>query len=139
MSEENMVTEKKVITITELKKLSEGELVELPSFVGEDRITFKLRRPSLLYMVKTGKIPNELLTDANTLFASGANGVVNRAVKDENTLKRLLEVIECICEETFVEPTYKEIKDAGIILTDSQLLAVFAYTQNGVESLKSFR
>ena len=131
--------EKKVISIAELKELSGGEIVELPSYNEGQVIYVKLRRPSLLQMVKAGKIPNELLTDANILFANGANGVVNRAVKDENTLQRLLDVIECICEETFVEPTYKEIKQAGIELTDSQLLAVFAYTQNGVESLKNFR
>ena len=131
--------ERKVVTIAELKELSSGEIVELPSYNEGQVIYVKLRRPSLLQMVKAGKIPNELLADANVLFANGANGVVNKAIKDEDTLARLLEVIECICEESFVEPTYKEMKDAGIVLTDSQLLAVFAYTQNGVESLKNFR
>lgn len=131
--------EKRVISIAELKELSGGEIVELPSYNEGQVIYVKLRRPSLLQMVKAGKIPNELLVDANVLFANGANGVVNRAIKDEDTLARLLEVMECVCEESFVEPTYKEIKDAGITLTDSQLLAVFAYTQNGVESLKNFR
>lgn len=131
--------ERKVVTIAELKELSGGEIVELPSYNEGQVIYVKLRRPSLLQMVKAGKIPNELLADANVLFANGANGVVNKAIKDEDTLVRLLEVIECICEESFVEPTYKDMKDAGIVLTDSQLLAVFAYTQNGVESLKNFR
>lgn len=131
--------ERKVVTIAELKELSGGEIVELPSYNEGQVIYVKLRRPSLLQMVKAGKIPNELLADANVLFANGANGVVNKAIKDEDTLVRLLDVMECICEESFVEPTYKDMKDAGIVLTDSQLLAVFAYTQNGVESLKNFR
>jgi len=131
--------ERKIVSIAELKELSGGEIVELPSYNEGQVIYVKLRRPSLLQMVKAGKIPNELLADANILFANGANGVVNKAIKDEDTLVRLLDVVECICEESFVEPTYKEIKDAGITLTDSQLLAVFAYTQNGVESLKNFR
>ena len=131
--------ERKIVSIAELKELSSGEIVELPSYNEGQVIYVKLRRPSLLQMVKAGKIPNELLADANILFANGANGVVNKAIKDEDTLVRLLNVVECICEESFVEPTYKEIKDAGITLTDSQLLAVFAYTQNGVESLKNFR
>lgn len=130
--------ERKIVTLDDLKKLSEGEIVELPSFNEGESFYVKLRRPSLLQMVKAGKIPNDLLVDANALFANGASGAINRSVNDNETLVRLLDVIECICEAAFVEPTYKEIKQAGIELTDSQLLAVFSYTQNGVENLKSF-
>lgn len=131
--------ERKIVSIEELKELASGEIVELPPFNEGQNFYVKLRRPSFLQMVKAGKIPNALLADANVLFANGANGVINKSIKEEDTLERLLDVIEVICEESFVEPTYKQIKDAGITLTDSQLLAVFAYTQNGVESLKNFR
>jgi len=130
--------EVKVISIEELKKLSEGEVVEFPSFNNDESIYVKLRRPSIMKLAKSGKIPNELLADANSLFANGAGQAINRTVKDEDTLNRMFELMEVICEEAFVEPTYKQIKEAGIELTDSQLLAVFSYTQNGVESLKSF-
>lgn len=132
--------ERKVVTLEDLKKLAEGEIVELPSFVGDGTICVRLRRPSLIQMVKAGKIPNTLLEDANTLFASGAAGVARKgdSSKDPEALSKMCELLEVVCEAAFVEPTYKEIKNAGIELTDSQLLAVFAYTQNGVESLKSF-
>lgn len=130
-----------VISIEELKKLAEGELVELPSFKSDERITVRLRRPSMMYMIKSGKIPNELLVEANKLFIKGSAGAVGsqKELDDPQTLVRMVDLLECICEETFVEPTYKQIKDAGIKLTDSQLLAVFEYTQNGVANLKSFR
>ena len=132
--------ERKVISIDDLKKLAEGELVELPSFNEGGSFCVRLRRPSLIQMVKAGRIPNALLEDANTLFAGGANGVAKKGVSenDVDTLARMCDLLEIVCEAAFVEPTYKQIKEAGIELTDAQLLAVFAYTQNGVESLKSF-
>ncbi len=133
--------ERKVVTLDDLKKLAQGEIVELPSFVGDDTICVRLRRPSLIQMVKSGKIPNTLLEDANTLFTSGAAGVARKgdSSKDPEALAKMCELLDIICEASFVEPTYKDIKSAGVELTDSQRLAVFAYMQNGVESLKSFR
>ena len=44
-----------------------------------------------------------------------------------------------ICEESFVEPTYNELKSNGIQLTDEQQLFIFSYAQRGVDALKSFR
>ena len=130
-----------VISIDELKKLAEGEIVELPSFKGDERINVRLRRPSMLFMIKSGKIPNDLLVEANKLFTQGTGGLATnqKDLNDPTTLVKTTELLERICEEAFVEPTYKQICDAGIKLTDSQLLAVFEYTQNGVANLKSFR
>lgn len=130
-----------VISIEELKKLAEGEIVELPSFKGDERIKVRLRRPSMLFMIKSGKIPNDLLVEANKLFTQGTGGLATnqKDLNDPTTLVKTTELLECVCEEAFVEPTYKQICDAGIKLTDSQLLAVFEYTQNGVANLKSFR
>lgn len=135
--EEN-VKELKVVSIDELKKFANGEVVELPGFTNGETICVRLRRPSLLQMVKAGKVPNELLTDANKLFSKGAGGVVNSQINDPDTLTKMLDLLEVVCEAAFVEPTYAEFKDAGIELTDSQLLAVFDYTQNGVANLKNF-
>ena len=44
-----------------------------------------------------------------------------------------------LCEATFVEPSYNEMKEAGIKLTDEQLIFIFDYSQNGVKALDSFR
>lgn len=128
-----------VISIEELKKLAEGEIVELPSFKSGETMKVRLRRPSILQLVRNGDIPNELIVEANKMFVQGAGGVASKGIDDPTTLNKMMNLIECICEQAFVEPTYKQIKDAGIVLTDSQMLAVFEYTQNGVENLKSFR
>ena len=44
-----------------------------------------------------------------------------------------------MCEASFVEPTYKELKAAGVELTDEQYMFIFGYSQNGVADLESFR
>ena len=132
--------ELKVTSIAELKKMANGEVVELPGFTDGTTFVARLKRPSMLAMAKTGKIPNNLLGAANKLFI-GVGNVLNQNNNKANSdaLAELFDIIEIICEECFVEPTYKDLKDNGIELTDQQKLAVFTYTQRGVKSLESFR
>lgn len=128
-------TEKKITSIDELKKVANGAIVELPPFAEGTTFCAKLKRPSLLNMVKQGKIPNALLVRANELFVQ--TGGLDP--EEENMMEEMFEVIELIANETFVEPTYKEIKEAEIELTDEQLMFIFSYAQQGVKALESFR
>lgn len=128
----------KVSSIADLKKVAEGEIVELPSFSEDVPFIARLRRPSLLALVKNGSIPNSLLVQANNLFSSGASGMLKKTA-DANTMKDLFDIIDVICEDAFVEPTYKEIREAGIRLTDEQMMAIFSYSQRGVKALEPFR
>lgn len=128
-------TEKKITSIDELKKVANGAIVELPPFAEGTTFCAKLKRPSLLNMVKQGKIPNTLLVRANELFVQ--TGGLDP--EEENMMEEMFEVIELIANETFVEPTYKEIKEAEIELTDEQLMFIFSYAQQGVKALESFR
>ena len=131
--------ELKVTSIEELLKMGAcGELVELPPFAENSKFIAKLRKPSLLGIVKSGKVPNELLVEANKLFANGAQGITRDTLNPE-MMSNMCDLLDIVCEEAFVEPKFEELKNAGIELTDSQRLAVFSYTQSGVESLKSFR
>lgn len=122
-----------VTSISKLNEYAKGQLVELPSF-GEGQPFFaRLRRPSMLALAKSGKIPNSLLATANRMFDSSLD------TKNENMLKDFYMVIETILEAAFVEPTYQEIKDAGVQLSDDQMIFVFNYTQQGVRALDQFR
>ena len=122
-----------VTSISQLNEYAKGQLVELPSF-GEGQPFFaRLRRPSMLALAKSGKIPNSLLSTANRMFDSSLD------TKNENMLKDFYTVIETILEAAFVEPTYQEIKDAGVQLSDDQMIFVFNYTQQGVRVLDQFR
>lgn len=122
-----------VTSISQLNEYAKGQLVELPSF-GEGQPFFaRLRRPSMLALAKSGKIPNSLLATANRMFDSSLD------TKNENMLKDFYMVMETILEAAFVEPTYQEIKDAGVQLSDDQMIFVFNYTQQGVRALDQFR
>ena len=133
MGKEN---EPKVTSINTLKGYMKGTLIKLPSFGPGQEFYARLKRPSMSDIIKNGEIPNALLDTANDLFAEGTQVLANG---DSNTTKDLFDVMDKLCEATFVEPSYSDIKEAGIKLTDEQMMFVFSYTQNGVKALDSFR
>lgn len=124
-----------VTTIDELKIMSQGEVVELPPFVSGQHFYAKLRRPSLLKLVEQGKIPNALMKSASTLFSGE---VTEQLLEDENFMGQMFKVIDVLAESVFVQPSWEEIKTAGIDLTDEQYMFIFNYTQRGVNSLDPF-
>lgn len=128
--------ELKVTSISELQSYSNGKVIALPSFAEGQPFNARMIRPSMLALVKQGKIPNSLMNTANTLFKDGGTGV---DTDDSDMMEQIFEVIETLCEASFVAPSYEEIKNAGITLTDEQLMFVFNYSQNGVKALESFR
>ena len=73
---------------------------------------------------------------ANELFVQTGAGF---DVEEENMMEQMFDVLELMASETFVEPTYDELKEAGIQLTDEQLMFIFNYAQQGVRALESFR
>ena len=56
-----------------------------------------------------------------------------------NTLTDMLDIIDIIIDEAMIEPNYSELKNNGITLSDDQMMAIFSYTQQGVDYLKQFR
>ncbi len=124
-------------SLEDLKEYANGSLVELPPFANNQKFVARLRRPSMLALVKNGKIPNQLLSTANELFAGNNNSIVD--ADDNSAMSKLFEVIDVLCDSCFISPSYKEIKEAGVELTDEQLMFVFNYTQHGVRALKTFR
>ena len=124
-----------VTSINQLNEYANGQIVELPPFAEGQSFIAKIRRPSMLALTKAGKIPNELLTTANSLFIDGK--IDSKA--DPKAMQRIFDIFDVLCEACFVEPTYKQIQDAGITLTDEQYMFIFQYTQTGVKALKPFR
>lgn len=124
-----------VTSINDLVRYSEGSIVELPSFGEGQRFVAKLKRPSMLMLAKTGKIPNELLYSATSLF-SGNSKELNDNV---HMLEEVYDISRIICEASLIEPTLAEIESAGLSLTDEQIMAIFNYAQQGVKALKDFR
>ena len=125
-----------VTSLRELETYKDGKIIELPPFAEGQPFVAKIKRPSMLALVKEGKIPNSLLTSANSIFQ---NGVGSYDSEDKEALKELFDVIDIICDASLVEPTLQDIKDIGLSLTDEQMMFLFSYTQNGVKALDSFR
>lgn len=123
-----------VTSIADLQRYAEGQLIELPAFAEGQPFFARLRRPSMMVLVKSGKIPNSLVKTANSLFLSSRVDD-----KDERVMTDMFSVLDALCEASFVEPTYKEIQEAGVELTDDQMMFIFNYTQQGVKALDSFR
>lgn len=125
-----------VTSISDLQRYSGGTIVRLPDFAEGQPFVARLKRPSLLVLAKSGKIPNSLLSTAAQLFSKGGSGV---DTDNENMLSDVYGICEVLCEAALIQPTLAEIKAAGLELSDDQLMAIFNYTQVGVEALKSFR
>lgn len=124
-------TDYDVTDVTKLTKIKDSKIVELPAFGDGTKFIARLRRPSMLKLCKSGKIPNSLLNQATALFTdSNASRKVS--------ITEIYDICEIICESAFVNPSYEEIKASGIELTDEQVMAVFQYTQGGVKALEKF-
>lgn len=124
----------KVTTIDDLKEYAKGQIVQLPPFADGQPLIVRMKRPSLMILAKSGKIPNKLLKTATEMF----NGERSTDEEDFDALSKTLDLLEIICEASLVEPKYKDFKSAGIDLSDEQLIAIFNYTQRGIEALNSF-
>lgn len=121
----------------DLEKYAKGNVVELPPFADDQPFYARLKRPSMINMMRTGKIPNELLNGANNLFIKDT--AIQESIADAQQMNVYYEVIDQIVAEALVEPTIQQIHNAGLELTDEQLIYIFQYTQRGVKALNSFR
>lgn len=130
---------KKELKVTELSKLIEsakGEIVQLPGFTEDVPFFARVRKPSLLGLVKAKKIPNNLLIKTNELFIQDGTGF---DTDDANMMEDLCNVLDVIAQETLVEPSYDDLKNNGVELTDQQRTALFSYSQQGIKALEPFR
>lgn len=122
-----------VTSLEQLTLYAQGQVIELPPFAEGQPLVARLKRPSIMVLARSGKIPNALLSAATELFTG------KQDKGDPIDLSEIMGVVEVICEASFVEPTYSQIKEAGLELTDEQFMAVFNYSQRGVKALEPFR
>ena len=114
-----------------LTELAQGTEIELPGFAAEETISVRLRRPSLMLLAGEGKIPNTLLASVEDLFEKG----------DKNTVsfKERAEIFRIVAMASLVSPSWEELQNAGVNLTDLQLLYIYNFSQTGVDTLRRFR
>lgn len=124
----------KVTSIETLNKFAEGEVIQLPSFVNGEEFCVRLRRPSFLGMVQSGKFPNALLNTANDLFSK----TEKKTSEEQTSLKEIADIMLIVLKEAMIEPTFQQLEDLGLQLTDEQQMAIFQYTQTGLKKLATF-
>lgn len=126
----------KPTTPQQLNLYSQGIVIELPSFSEGQPFIARMTRPSIMYLAKTGQIPNALLSKAGEMFAEGS-----KAFKDDNggMLNEVYDIMYAIAGASLMKPTLAEIESAGVQLTDEQLMFIFNYSQNGIKALEQFR
>lgn len=132
----NCDTPMNITSLADLQSYAKGTVVRFPDFAEGQPFVARVRRPSMLVLAKQGKIPNSLLTAAGELFSKGGAGM---DADNENMLSDVYGICEVIARASLVQPTYDEIQQAGMELSDDQIMAIFNYTQNGVKALESFR
>ena len=132
----NCDTPMNITSLADLQSYAKGTVVRFPDFAEGQPFVARVRRPSMLVLAKQGKIPNSLLAAAGELFSKGGEGMDS---DNENMLSDIYDICKIICSASLVEPTMDDIKNAGIELSDDQLMAIFNYTQNGVKALEPFR
>lgn len=125
-----------VTKIADIIKWAGGEIVEIPGWKADEPCYFKLTRPSMLALAKAGRIPNSLLSRASELFARGSGSFESN---DTEVLSESYDILRAIAGASMLEPKLSELDEAGVSLTDEQLIAIFNYSQNGVSKLSQFR
>lgn len=123
-----------VTSLEDLKQIKEGVKVPLEGFYDNKPFVVKLKRSSLLTLATTGQIPNQLLSAAYKIFFS--KSTTND--KDMN-LKTVADIYKCVARASLIEPTYEQLEEAGIELTDTQLIEIWQFNQFGVAALEKFR
>lgn len=129
---------RQVTSIEEFRNQSQP-LVDIIGYEPGEYITVRLRRISLMSLVKTGKIPNALLKKATELFTGAKkDGKPDEAqiLSNIGELDGINEIIDTVCDAAMIEPRFNDVKD---FLTDDQKTEIFQWTQGGIKALESFR
>ena len=121
----------KAITIEELKKVK-TQIIQISDFSGEGTFNVEVRRPSLLTSATSGNIPNELIGDVNDLF-------FGKKEEKDIEMSKLKEIYDGIVKATLVSPSFEELVENDIQLTEVQIGELYKYVVGGVKELKYFR
>lgn len=130
---------RQITSIEEFRNQSQP-LVDIVGFEPGQYITLRLRRISLMALVKSGKIPNSLLQKATELFTGakkdGKQLDEASILANMGEVEGINEIIDTVCQAAMIEPKYEDVKD---FLTDDQKTEIFQWTQGGIRALESFR
>lgn len=130
-----------VTTIDDLKQYAEqGVMVSITPFSQSVPFICRLKRPSLIKMLASGKIENRLLQSAYKLFLDEEEQEEKRTNEEiVNSAEETYDVLKEVARQALIEPTMEQLEDVGIDLSMQQLLDIYAYVNTGIEELLPFR
>lgn len=125
------MSELKVISAREFRKKA-TRIIEIDGFEHGEKIAVRIKPASLLNLMMSGKLPNNLLGTVYDLFEQTNKGQsIQIFEQDDNRVKDIMEIIDLVCEQSLVEPTYEEIKD---VITDTQKMQIMGEAQGNVNA-----
>lgn len=129
-----------ITTLDRLKTVRQTEVIDLGPFEDGTPFIVEARKPNMMQLMVSGKIPNTLLTSAMTMFNGKTNEITNKVSNnDVSSLKELVALIRVLSENCLVNPKLKDLDDLGIELTQDQMMGILMYTQGGIIALEKFR
>jgi hypothetical protein len=120
-----------ITSLEQLQSIKQTEIIELPAFEDGTKLNVEVKKPNMMQLIAAGKIPNTLLNSAMEMFNGKAGEKMQKAADNAGDLKDLVGMMNVIAEASLVNPTYKQIKELGIDLTDNQLMGLLMYSQGG--------
>ena len=128
-----------VTSLEQLKNIKVTDIVNLGKFEDGTELIAEVKKPNLMQLMVEGKVPNTLMSAAMGMFKKGSGELVGKAVEDIDALKELVGMMEVFAEASLVNPSYQQIKDIGLHLTENQLIGILQFAQGGVKALEDFR
>lgn len=123
------MSELKVISAREFRKKA-TRIIEIDGFEPGEKIAVRIKPASLLNLMMCGKLPNNLLGTVNDLFEQDIQSKPTQLFEQDNDkIRDIMEIIDLVCEQSLVEPTFEEIKD---VITDTQKMQIMAEAQGNV-------
>ena len=128
-----------VTSLEQLKNIKVTDIVNLGCFEDGTELIAEVKKPNLMQLMVEGKVPNTLMSTAMGMFKNGSGEIVNKAIDDVDSLKDLVGMMQVFAEASLVNPTYAQIKEIGLSLTEKQLIGILQFAQGGVKALENFR
>ncbi|RDY22883.1 hypothetical protein CHF27_011225 [Romboutsia maritimum] len=129
-----------VTSLEQLKAIKQAEIVNLGAFEDGTELIAEVKKPNLVDLMMHNKIPNSLMSVAMKVFNGKTKETADRVDSgDIKSFKEMFGLMETLAESCLVNPTYSQIKELGIDLTQDQLMTILIYTQGGVKALENFR
>ena len=120
-----------VISASEFRKRA-TRVIEIDGFEPGEKIEVRIKPASLINLMVSGKLPNDLLGTVQELFDKGDD------LRDEDVfaqgadkVKEIMGLIDLICDQSLVEPLFGEIKD---VITDNQKMQIMGAAQGNVKA-----